>query len=344
MGKCLNIGSLVLGTVILFGCANQNTGLVASVEPSPSILPAKTGTLTEHNPVKGKLLVQKAKSAIGTPYILGGTSPGGFDCSGLVQWTYNSLGVALPRTAREQASVGKKVHDVKDMREGDIVAFRHPKRGYHTGIYVGDGKFVHSPRKRSTVRINSLSDPYFRSTLLGARRVDLNGSELMLASSTAQLEKMVAEKSHLAISERNIEKIRAYAKKHGKTDKELKAKKSRRQIAASLKKDSRKKSTIASQARKIQSVKTLTGKSKANGKNTAAHASLAKASKNTTSRLAASKKHIGHSSVKLNSSRKNLAQATQKTKNHNSRTTSVANAKNGHKSVSMLTRKHSGRR
>ena len=91
-------------------------------------------------------LLRAARSAIGTPYVVGGTSPGGFDCSGLVCWAYGNVGIKLPRTAREQSVVGTQIRDVEDMQAGDIVAFRHPKRGYHTGIYVGDGKFIHSPR------------------------------------------------------------------------------------------------------------------------------------------------------------------------------------------------------
>lgn len=119
-------------------------------------------------------LLQKARTALGTPYVRGGTSQGGFDCSGFVQWSYNSVGIQLPRTAREQAQVGKTIRRVDDMQAGDIVAFRHPRRGYHTGIYVGDGKFIHSPRKRNVVRINSLDDPYFSKTFLSARRLTVN--------------------------------------------------------------------------------------------------------------------------------------------------------------------------
>ena len=78
--------------------------------------------------------VQVARSAIGTPYVPGGRNPGGFDCSGLVQWAYKSVGINLPRTAREQSAVGKRITRVEDMRAGDIVAFHHPRRGYHTGI------------------------------------------------------------------------------------------------------------------------------------------------------------------------------------------------------------------
>lgn len=121
----------------------------------------------------GSLVVDTAKSALGTAYVRGGTSRAGFDCSGLVQWAYRHVGVSLPRTAREQARVGEPVDNIEDLRVGDIVAFRHPRRGYHTGIYTGDGKFIHSPRRRQTVRIASLNDPYFRTTFLGARRVEI---------------------------------------------------------------------------------------------------------------------------------------------------------------------------
>ena len=132
-------------------------------------------------------LLRAARSAIGTPYVVGGSSPGGFDCSGLVCWAYGNVGVKLPRTAREQSVVGTRVRDLDALQEGDIVAFRHPKRGYHTGIYVGGGKFIHSPRRKSHVKINSLDDPYFSETFLGARRINLNGRENLLAQAESRL-------------------------------------------------------------------------------------------------------------------------------------------------------------
>ena len=169
---------------------------------------------------EGKQIVSKAKSAIGTPYVYGGTKPGGFDCSGLVKWSYSHVGVTLPRTAREQSVVGEEIGKVEDMRAGDIVAFRHPKRGYHTGIYVGDGKFVHSPRKKSHVRINSLSDPYFRETLLGARRVNMAAGENLVAQAQDRLDQMIAEKTKLSVSHKNMramqQKRQAVAAKTGK--------------------------------------------------------------------------------------------------------------------------------
>lgn len=135
---------------------------------------------------KGRL-IGVACTALGTPYVRGGTSRQGFDCSGFVQWSYRHVGIHLPRTAAEQARVGRRVSH-KDMQPGDIVTFHHPKRGYHSGIYVGDGKFIHSPRTGSSVRINSLDDPYFSKSFLSARRVkhvssaDLADAEQLLAN------------------------------------------------------------------------------------------------------------------------------------------------------------------
>lgn len=314
MIKSLKLCAMIFGAALVFGCG-QKSGLTGS-EPTAA-LQVKTvaAAVPENNVAAGKQLVRKAKSAIGTPYVYGGSAPGGFDCSGLVKWAYNSVGVKLPRTAREQASVGKKVNDVKDMRAGDIVAFRHPKRGYHTGIYVGDGKFVHSPRRRTTVRINSLSDPYFKSTLLGARRVSLDGSENLIAQSEGRLRDYVAEKSQLSLAARNLEKIRKASKRNdaqvarknvrnkatvakasktsGKTvaaktsgrsqQAKVVAKKNSRNEISQAKDNSKKKSTIASQASKIKSLKAVTGK-RANTKNGDAHDKLAKASKKTSNK------------------------------------------------------------
>lgn len=279
MGKGLKLCALLIGAALLMGCGQKNNTATAATT-SLHIAPQQA-RLQENDPVTGSRLVKKAKSAIGTPYVIGGSAPGGFDCSGLVQWAYNSVGVSVPRTAREQASVGKKVRDVKDMRAGDIVAFRHPKRGYHTGIYVGDGKFVHSPRRRTRVRINSLSDPYFSSTLLGARRVSLDGSENLIAESESRLRKLVAEKSQLTLASRNLEKIKSTAKKHRSVSSKAATKNVAKNGKAvqSAKGNAKRKSTIASQARKVKSVKSVTGRSKPSGRNGEAHAKLANASR-----------------------------------------------------------------
>ncbi|MDE7241434.1 MAG: C40 family peptidase, partial [Desulfovibrio sp.] len=187
MGKGLKLCALLLGCGLAFGCAAQKSGEAAEQARVERFRHSYEASLNEEQELAGQKLLQHARSAIGTPYVLGGSNPGGFDCSGFVHWAYKNVGVKLPRTAREQSVVGQSIRNIEDMRAGDIVAFRHPKRGYHTGIYVGDGKFIHSPRKRTRVRINSLSDPYFSKTLLGARRVSIGSGENLVAQAESRL-------------------------------------------------------------------------------------------------------------------------------------------------------------
>lgn len=207
MGNRLKLFVLLIGAALIFGCASPKSSGTANQETSGLQRPSYEASIDENDPLASQKLVKKAHSAIGTPYVLGGSKPGGFDCSGLVKWAYNSVGIDLPRTAREQSTVGQKIRKVEDMRAGDIVAFKHPKRGYHTGIYVGDGKFIHSPRQRTRVRINSLDDPYFSSTLLGARRVNLGSSEQIVAQAESRLDEYIAERSkNHSIAALNIKK------------------------------------------------------------------------------------------------------------------------------------------
>ncbi len=215
MGKTyLKICALIMGCGLAFGCAakqNSSTNDELRVERFRRSYEA---ALNEDQAQASRQLLRKARSAIGTPYVRGGSSPGGFDCSGFVCWAYKSVGVDLPRTAREQSVVGERIRNQEDMRAGDIVAFRHPRRGYHTGIYVGDGKFIHSPRRRTTVRINSLSDPYFSSTFLGARRVNFEGNENLVAQAESRLSDYAEEKAvrELSVSKKSPAKSRRAVK------------------------------------------------------------------------------------------------------------------------------------
>ena len=130
-----------------------------------------------------------AHRAVGTPYVFGGESLAGFDCSGLVRWTYKSVGINLPRTAREQSLMGYRIMDVSKMRAGDIVAFRRSGGGYHTGIYIGDGRFIHAPRTNSRVRVESCDSAFFRNNFIGARRIIMTGSNRAMTE-VAELEDM----------------------------------------------------------------------------------------------------------------------------------------------------------
>ena len=196
MGKCLKLCVLALACAMGFGCAAKNNQHYDYSSQAEQRFRRSYEAAFDSNEQKGsQQLLRKARSAIGTPYVPGGMSPGGFDCSGFVCWAYKSVGVNLPRTAQEQSVIGKRINNVEDMQVGDIVAFRHPRRGYHTGIYVGDGKFIHSPHRRTTVRINSLDDPYFKGTFLGARRVKMDGTENLVAEAESRLNDYAEEKA-----------------------------------------------------------------------------------------------------------------------------------------------------
>lgn len=193
-------GLLALASVALTGCSGRST------HPTPELESVAWWEENDATPwaesldeearfvLSREVLLDTAEVALGTPYRSGGTSLGsGFDCSGFVQWAYKSLGIDLPRTAREQATFGEPVSR-DELREGDIVAFRHPRRGYHTGIYVGDGKFIHSPRQRSSVKIVSLDSAYFKPIFIGARRLPVPDNE-MIAEAMARLEEYRAFKA-----------------------------------------------------------------------------------------------------------------------------------------------------
>jgi cell wall-associated NlpC family hydrolase len=114
-----------------------------------------------------------ALSLVGIEYRYGGDTPGaGLDCSGLIRYVFGQLtGVTLPRTAQEQARLGRRV-TLRDLAPGDLVFFntRHAPNS-HVGIYLGDDRFVHAPSQGGEVTVETLSARYWRARYDGARRL-----------------------------------------------------------------------------------------------------------------------------------------------------------------------------
>ena len=143
---------------------SSNTG--ASGSGSTSSGSASSGT------VSGQAIVNEAKKYLGTPYVYGGASPSGFDCSGFVYYVLKQLGYSPYRTPADQYTMGSYVSK-GDLQPGDIVFFQNTyKVGIsHVGIYVGGGQFIHAPNSRSVVSYADLTTGYWSNHYYGARRV-----------------------------------------------------------------------------------------------------------------------------------------------------------------------------
>ncbi len=132
----------------------------------------QTVTATVGN--KAGELVVTALGFLGVPYKRGGnTVESGFDCSGFVRAIYQqTVGLILPRKAEQQAAATVNI-DKADLQPGDLVFFNTLKRAFsHVGIYVGEGKFIHSPKPGAEVRVEDMEKSYWTRRFDGARRVD----------------------------------------------------------------------------------------------------------------------------------------------------------------------------
>ena len=132
---------------------------------------------------KASELVVNALGFLGVPYRRGGnTVETGFDCSGFVRAMYeNTIGLVLPRRAEQQAAATQNI-DKSELQPGDLVFFNTMRRAFsHVGIYVGDGKFIHSPKPGAEVRVESMGVAYWKGRFDGARRVAVKPGESIAA-------------------------------------------------------------------------------------------------------------------------------------------------------------------
>ena len=104
---------------------------------------------------------------LGVPYVWGGSTPSGFDCSGFVMYVFAQIGVGLPHSSYSQYGMGAPV-SMSQLQPGDLVFFAGAS---HEGIYIGGGQFIHAPHTGDVVKISSLDDSWYAATYVGARRL-----------------------------------------------------------------------------------------------------------------------------------------------------------------------------
>ena len=174
-----DFGSNTLQAVLAFQADNgmETDGIVgaetfqriSNTRVSPGA-PVSRG-YTQNLRSKGARIVAMAQQFLHVPYVWGGSSPGGFDCSGFVCYLFGRQGFALPRMADGQFQVGRRIAKA-DLQPGDLVFFETYEVGpSHVGIYLGGGNFIHASSAAGIVTITPLSSSYYTARYLGARRI-----------------------------------------------------------------------------------------------------------------------------------------------------------------------------
>lgn len=128
---------------------------------------AATTTTSSNTSSGGSGIISTATSVVGSPYQWGGTTPRGFDCSGFINYAFNQNGQDIPRTVSGMWSAGTTV---ASPQAGDIVFFETRSGPSHAGIYLGNNEFVHAGSSTG-VTVSSMSNPYWSSTYMGAKRL-----------------------------------------------------------------------------------------------------------------------------------------------------------------------------
>lgn len=143
--------------------------IVSGTTPAPGAEPVVSRS---GDSVTGSRIIEKAANYLGTPYLYGGSSPSGFDCSGFTQYIYKQFGISLYRTAASQYGHGVQVSK-SQLIAGDLVFFKCGGSTInHVGIYCGNGQFIHSSSPSSGgVIYSSLNSGYYANTYVGARRI-----------------------------------------------------------------------------------------------------------------------------------------------------------------------------
>jgi len=160
--------------LLVAGCAGSPAADIPAAGTRPRIVdpaPAARAAPSRDDADVRATITGIATDMIGVPYRYGGTSPAeGFDCSGLVFYSYSGAGLSVPRNSVELFKAARKI-PLDAAREGDLVFFQDQRKLSHVGIYLGEGRFVHAPSSGSTVRVSTLDSAYYRRHLVGVGRL-----------------------------------------------------------------------------------------------------------------------------------------------------------------------------
>lgn len=148
--------------------ALELSGAASTESTTDSGVAEQTPSATPAPPAKYGSAVAIAMQYLGVPYVWGGASPSGFDCSGLTSYVYAQLGVSLPHNAAMQYNQSGVFVSRSELQPGDLVFFNGLG---HMGMYIGGDQFIHAPRTGDVVKISSLNDSWYASRWVGAKRV-----------------------------------------------------------------------------------------------------------------------------------------------------------------------------
>lgn len=162
--RCLLL--LAISVAGVSACSWEQAATISDRRAEPAVVYEPRRSPVSH---VGQQAAAVAARQIGIPYRYGGSTPRGFDCSGLVQYAYQRAGKAMPRTTA-QLWAGTYPVNRDDIQVGDLLFFRIDGKMSHVGMYLGDNRFVHAPSTGKVVSIANLSSDYYRKAFIRARR------------------------------------------------------------------------------------------------------------------------------------------------------------------------------
>jgi len=163
-GHTIRLFSLAITVLALAACGSSPVVEPAAKQPSSSPASPRVERVTA-----GERAAAVALEQVGVPYRYGGSTPSGFDCSGLVQYSYTQAGVRVPRTTGQLWSAASPVGR-GELRAGDLLFFSIAGKMSHVGLYLGGGRFVHAPSSGKVVSVETLTSDYYRQAFIRAGR------------------------------------------------------------------------------------------------------------------------------------------------------------------------------